>query len=69
MKEHGTNPLDMSPWTREAINAELDAILVRHRRVAHRAWVRAIEHDEDNPDGAYDAWMCARLACGMRNDA
>ena len=68
MREHGTNPLDMSPWTRDVINAELGAILERHRRMAHRAWVRAIRDEDDEP-GACRAWMCARLHCGMRKDA
>lgn len=70
MREHGTNPLDMSPWTREVINASLDAILERHRRMAHRAWVRAVERDTwETAHATYNAWMCARLHCGMRNDA
>ncbi len=70
MKEHGTNPLDMSPWTREVINASLDSILERHRRYVHRRWANAIEHDNwETAHATYNAWMCARLYCGMRADA
>lgn len=70
MKEHGTNPIDMSPWTRELINAENDAILERHRRYVHRRWVSEIEHEHwGTAHATYKAWMCARLHCGMRNDA
>lgn len=44
-----------------------DSILERHRRMAHRAWVREIngEFEYGAADAAYRAWMCARRYCGL----
>jgi hypothetical protein len=70
MREHGTNPIDMNPHTRAVVDMQNDAILERHRRYVHRRWANALEHDNwETAHATYKAWMCARLHCGMRNDA
>lgn len=40
------------------------SILERHRRMAHAAWVRAVQQGDDVA-GAERAWMCARRYCGL----
>jgi len=40
-----------------------DRILRNHRRMAHAAWVRAVQQDDDE-QAACNAWHCARLHCG-----
>lgn len=39
------------------------SILRNHRRMAHRAWVRAFDGDDEA--AARRAWWCARRYCGL----
>lgn len=48
-----------------AAEDDADRILRNHRRITATAWVREVSGDEDDDLGAYRAWMCARLHCGL----
>lgn len=56
--------LERSPKERAEAADWARGILECHRRMAHRAWVRSVEHGESKR-AACRAWLCARRYCGL----
>lgn len=55
---------EQHPCQLDASADDADRILRNHRRMAHRAWVRAVLQDEER-GAAFRAWMVARRYCGL----